>query len=363
MQTQWKIEPHTIAKHEILQRYLGAWYPILSSSSSTVTYIDGFCGPGRYEKGEDGSPIIALREALEQSQLFQNKQIKFLFIDERVDRIAHLESELNQWKIPTNFDVQCKTGQFDRILEKLLDDHQQQNLNLAPTFAFIDPFGFKGIPFDLVCRLLQNPKTEVFINIMVDAINRFLEHPDSQTRQHIIDLFGTSKVLNVAQKGSNRITALRVLYQKQLRRCAKFVRYFEMRDDRGKVIYYLFFATNHRLGHARMKEAFWKVDPSSGFKFSDRTNPDQLILLDLDPATELAEELMNLYKGTQVCVRDIRLNVEDKTPFEVKHMRSALILLENDIRVNVKRYKSNGKIRRKGTFPDRVIVEFGVDSL
>jgi three-Cys-motif partner protein len=326
-------------------------------------YIDGFCGPGRYQGGEDGSPIIALREALKHSQRLLNNRITFLFIDERADRIAHLKAVLSKWEIPTNFYVHCEKGQFDCILVQLLDDLQEQSLNLAPTFAFIDPFGFKGIPFDLVCRLLQKPKTEIFVNIMVDPINRFLEHPDPQTRQHIINLFGTSKVLNIVELGSDRILALRGLYQQQLRGCAKFVRYFEMRDARGKIIYYLFFATNHRLGHIRMKEAFWKVDPSSGFKFSDRTNPNQLVLLDLDPATELAEELMDLYKGTKVCVRNIRLNVEDKTPFVVKHMRSALISLENDGRVNVKQYKSNGKIRRKGTFPDGVIVEFGIDDL
>jgi hypothetical protein len=28
-ETLWEIEPHTKAKHEILQRYLGAWFPIL----------------------------------------------------------------------------------------------------------------------------------------------------------------------------------------------------------------------------------------------------------------------------------------------------------------------------------------------
>ena len=83
MQTQWKIEPHTLAKHEILKRYLSAWYPILSSSSAKeMLYIDGFCGPGRYKKGEDGSPIIALREALKYSQRLQKKRITFLFIDE-----------------------------------------------------------------------------------------------------------------------------------------------------------------------------------------------------------------------------------------------------------------------------------------
>lgn len=28
----WKIEQHTQAKHELLRRYLGAWFPILAMS-------------------------------------------------------------------------------------------------------------------------------------------------------------------------------------------------------------------------------------------------------------------------------------------------------------------------------------------
>jgi three-Cys-motif partner protein len=60
-ETLWEIEPHTKAKHEILRRYLGAWFPILGSKIPKIVYIDGFCGPGRYKGGEEGSPIIAIR--------------------------------------------------------------------------------------------------------------------------------------------------------------------------------------------------------------------------------------------------------------------------------------------------------------
>jgi three-Cys-motif partner protein len=93
-ETLWEIEPHTKAKHEILRRYLGAWFPILGLKIPRIVYIDGFCGPGRYLGGEEGSPIIALKEALNQPAL-ANAEVNFLFIDERADRISHLESELS----------------------------------------------------------------------------------------------------------------------------------------------------------------------------------------------------------------------------------------------------------------------------
>jgi three-Cys-motif partner protein len=47
-------------KHSILRKYLGAWFPILTSWSGRVLYIDCHAGRGRHKTGEEGSPIIAL---------------------------------------------------------------------------------------------------------------------------------------------------------------------------------------------------------------------------------------------------------------------------------------------------------------
>ena len=50
--TVWPIEPQTEAKHEILRKYLAAWFPIMSSWQERIIFIDGFAGPGVYEGGE-----------------------------------------------------------------------------------------------------------------------------------------------------------------------------------------------------------------------------------------------------------------------------------------------------------------------
>ena len=53
-----------------LRAYWGAWVAILSrqgakvNSSRPLRYVDGFAGPGVYDKGEPGSPILALKVAL-----------------------------------------------------------------------------------------------------------------------------------------------------------------------------------------------------------------------------------------------------------------------------------------------------------
>jgi len=77
----WPLEAHTAAKHEILRRYLSAWYPKLANSgrNSRLVVLDGFCGPGIYAKGEKGSPIIALETLLDHSAFANWSATTFVF--------------------------------------------------------------------------------------------------------------------------------------------------------------------------------------------------------------------------------------------------------------------------------------------
>lgn len=356
-QRTWAIEPHTRAKHDILRRYLGAWFPILGSRSPRVVYIDGFSGPGRYEGGEPGSPIIALREALKHSQRLRSTKITFLFVDESIDRITQLARELSGFPTPPHFDVNVRPGASEQEIRNLLDELDGSAVQ-TPVFAFLDPFGFKGLPFHLVRRLLARDRSEVLVNIMADSVNRFLEHPKDRIRQHIVELFGTEDVLRIADNSRNRIAELRHLYQKQLSTSARFVRHFEMKDDKGRVIYYLFFASNHRLGHVRMKEAFWKVDPASGFSFSDATNPRQLVLFAIDQAPSLAEHLAAAYAKQSVSVESVMTFVEDTTAYVDTHVRGALRLLEDQGRLVLDRHKLDGTPRRQHSYPGNAVVRF-----
>jgi len=356
--TLWEIEPHTQAKHEILRRYLGAWFAILGSRIPRIVYIDGFCGPGRYSGGEDGSPIIALQEAKRQP-ILAKITVTFLFIDERPDRISYLKSILAKISVPSNFTIECIVNKFENTLTDIFDALTREKRNLAPTFAFIDPFGFKGASFSLVQRLLANQSTEIFITIMIKDINRFVEHPNPAEREHIKGLLGvTDEEIDKVISSRDRVLAFRQLYQEKLRQCARFVRFFEMRDRQNNVLYDLFFASNHPLGHARMKEVFWKVDCQSGFCFSDRTDPNQPVLFDLDPSKDLARELVKKYNGKTIATKNIFEYVENDTAYIKSHAKLALSHLEKSNAITVESVKTDGTKRRKGTFPDAVVVHF-----
>jgi hypothetical protein len=194
---------------------------------------------------------------------------------------------------------------------------------------------------------------------MIEFVNRFVEHPTMAVQQSIKELLGASDAeITDVVNSQDRKLAFRQLYQDKLRKHAKFVRFFEMYDDKNNLIYYLFFASNHPLGHKKMKEAFWRVDSQSGFKFSDRTDPNQPVLFELDPSEDLAKILKAQFSGTNQKSEDIVLFTNDETAYIETHAKKALTHLENKNEISVEPIKSDGTKRKKGTFPVGVIIHF-----
>ena len=350
----WEIKPHTKAKHEILKKYLHAWFPIVGKYSQQVTYIDGFCGPGGYTGGEPGSPLIALESGDQQVKWIKGK-VNFWFCDKDEKALNHLESELESKKYSEKLKVQTIHGKINEVINR---DDIQSDLKNSPSFTLIDPFGFADLPFALIQEILKNSGSEVMITFMVESINRWLKHPDQKIKQHIINYFGTEACLDIANQ-YKRIKELREFYQAQLKGVARYIRYFEMRNHKNRPIYYLFFATNNRLGFVKMKEAMWTVDPTGEFGFSDATNPEQLVLFKADPIPKLTQLLQKNFKdkGLISCVT-IKNFVEEETSFIKKHMTEAMKKLENENKILANEVKSDGKKRRAKTYPDNAFIQF-----
>jgi three-Cys-motif partner protein len=356
--TLWVIEPHTEAKHKILRKYLDAWFPIMTSSNPRIVYLDGFSGPGRYTGGQPGSPIIALECAINHRAPL-NGELVFLFIEVRRDRADYLSTQIEQLQCPDRFKVDVKCGEFAERLTEILNDIDRDGHRIAPTFALIDPFGFSGIPYTLIQRLLSNHRCEVFISFMVDSINRWLEHPDELIRAHIKETFGTVEPFAIAMGAADRIVALKDLYHHQLTKIASFVRSFELRDKNDRVVYYLFFASNNATGHYKMKEAMWKVDPLGDFSFSDATNPNQKILFLNAPLEILRSDLIQQFRATgEIPVKRVETFTFNETGFLRKHLGEVLKNLESEGQVKVAPLKTNGKKRLRNTYPNEALITF-----
>src|SRR5262245_14060597 len=92
----WPCVAHTGAKHDIYRRYLERWFPILLTGKKpfpSVTYAEGFAGPGVYKDGEPGSPVIAMKALMDKVSPHQGVA-RFVFIDDEQRCVDMLPGQL-----------------------------------------------------------------------------------------------------------------------------------------------------------------------------------------------------------------------------------------------------------------------------
>lgn len=360
----WKIEPHTEAKHEILQRYLEAWLPIMSKYSPRIIYLDGFAGPGVYLGGEDGSPVIALQTAIKHPLRAQFQEIIFFFTERVGSRAKMLEKILAERfpNLPRNMRYHVIGGAFAPTFELVLDKLDEGGAMLAPTFAFLDPFGFSGLPMKLIGRMMKCEKCEVLVTFMVGFINRFMIDGREAALNELFATEEWEKATNI-QNSEERIKFLVNLYEKQLK-CvggAQHVRSFAMTNKHNQISYYLVFGTKHPKGLEVMKEAMWKTDRTGSYEFSDLTDPNQIYIIDFDDkphwVSNAADMVFKKFRGQTVSVEQIHEFVVIGTPFLDR--KAILQSLEKSSPPKIVRVNVLGQARRRAfTYPEGCLVTF-----
>jgi three-Cys-motif partner protein len=346
--SKWDYPPHTRAKHDILGRYLDGWYPTLSKWYGRVVYFDGFAGRGRYNDGSEGSPLIALRRLLDHRFFpqMQGREFVFFFVEANADNATSLQEALDDFKAsrqpwPPNVKYHVVNERFDVHATALIDYLHEQKRALAPTFAFVDPFGYSGLPMDLLADLLAYPRTELFVNFMVGHVQRFIMRDGQENAMRSLFGMDVRDVLASYVPGdADRVDYLHDVYKQQLHDRVGFpyVQSFGMINRTGNTGYYLFHGTRHPKGVSLMKEAMWKIDPEGDYTFSDRlAGHDVLFTLDpdLNPLREAFEKhFMGRYG---VHVAEIEQYTLLETPYRETHVRPVLRKLELDRTINVNR--------------------------
>ena len=358
--TTWDLEPHTRGKHLVLERYMQAWLPIMTSWNGRVLFIDAFAGPGEYSGGEPGSPVIALRALIDHRAKNQiRSEVNYLFIENDPDRSNHLEGILDDLEdeLPSKCNYNVITSTFDETLTEVLADIEEQRTRLAPAFVMIDPFGVSKTPMSVVERILDNPKSEVYISFMYEWINRFRNHPNFE--RHLDELFGCPdwrRGLDIAG-GKRRRKFFYNLYKSQLKKSgAKYTVHFELYEDKRHV-YTIFFGTQHLDGCDKMKQAIWKADPFGKFRFRGGLL-DQLTLgTELADFSLLEKDLRDQFasKGWQK-IEDVEDFVKsDATDFHSGHLkRNTLRPMEVNGLIEVK----PGTRNRARTYPNGTELRF-----
>lgn len=346
---KWEYREHTRVKHILLEKYLGAWIPILGKWNQKISYFDGFAGKGEYADGTLGSPIIALKVADRKANYFG--KLLCTFIEKDRNNYKNLEevlgrekSNIKNWQ---KIEIRKENDEFANIIEGIFDYLEKEKSILAPSFFFVDPFGFSGIPFSIVKKILSNQRTEVFFTFMVRDIARFIEHP--QLRDTFSELFGTEEWKKAIQL-SGREKALIELYRKQLHEIAgvKYSLCFRISETKQlRTLHYLIHATNNFKGHSIMKGIMFNQSALGSFAYlgpKDISERSQMRLFDIHDIAELKRILLGRFADETLTYDEVQEKIcfpwYDEPPYIDKHYRQGLKELEKEEKIRVERFTS-----------------------
>jgi three-Cys-motif partner protein len=276
--TLWKLEPATAAKHRLYKRYLGGWWAKMLQPNAKdfswprVTYVDAFAGPGRYEGGEEGSPVFVLDELLHHTARdrmnLRRDRVRLVFIEKRRDRFEYLCEELGRKfgdlaALPVWVDV--VRGDAATEAERALDESGAWR---NPVLAIFDSWGNVNVPLPLVQRIAHNKGSEAIVTF---GPNWFSRREDENTDQ-LDEVFGGHEYWQRADRTTSpdeRWRAWLSTYRDALGRAGfEYRLQFEVVPKTGQPLY-LVYGTKHQAGVEVMKDAMWKVDGEGGMSFRD----------------------------------------------------------------------------------------------
>ena len=189
-------------------------------------------------------------------------------------------------QIPARIQVRISCDDCFTQLERILSSLEEKHKRIAPAFVFVDPCGFK-VPGELIRRLLAAGRVEVFVNIIWRELDMAMAQARSQSHGGMVEtlnsVFGGEGWRQVAResfydaRADNAIDLLRDLYG------ARWVTSMRMLGDNKVTRYVLAHFTNHEAGRDLMKDCMWAVCPDGGFYARRSDNPNQTMLIEIDP--------------------------------------------------------------------------------
>lgn len=248
---RWGYPEHTAAKHEILQRYLGAWLSILGRGKHPqLILLDGFAGRGKYVEGEPGSPAIMFEraQAVADDGLVENVLVRcsepnetnFFHLKNVCDGLSHSKVKVH----PTR-------ETFEDVARKFIVYAKDQKPP-PPTFIMVDPYGVKGVRLETLRELLRFDRVEVFLTFMVRDPARHLE---GNYGAALTELFGGDAWEKCRDAADRSECLMRTFQEVVTNDAAEFVLPYKVHEDEKRtVLYYLVHLTNNDRGMRVMKE-------------------------------------------------------------------------------------------------------------
>lgn len=352
-------------KAEIVQKYFAAWANIVLPTSQKygegkIAYIDLYAGPGRYKDGAASTPLLVLQKAIKDAKICGS--LVALFNDMNQNNSATLQAEIQalpgveKLKYPPV--VNCNP--VDKDAEEYFS-----KTRLIPSFTFLDPFGYKGLSLRLVNGVIKDWGCDCVFFFNYNRISLGISNPMVQS--HMAALFGEDRATKLRLKVEGAKPALREqmileeLTTALVEMGGNFVLPFRFRNEKGRLTHHLVFVSKSFKGYEVMKEIM--ASASSGadqgvasFAYSPADESMPFLFELTRPLDELEGMLVSEYAGKTVSMREIYEQHSVGRPYLSKNYKEALRKMEESGKTSV--VDPEGKARRRGAFPDRLLSKF-----
>ena len=276
-----EIEPHTKAKHQILEDYLETYILTLCGNNrgkrKTVTFIDGFCGGGMYRDPDNynslwtGSPIRMIKAVEKGLDLVKHEKskpdyelnVKFIFVDSEQEHLDCLKLQMQnsglEHYLADTEKCQFIHAEFENCVERCIDEVKKRG---GSSFFSLDPFGWSDVSMETIRNIISLGKSEIIYTYMVDWVIRFLSERNGKSQnayKNVIEAEGYYEILNLYVPGNAknkyiRDETLRLFRERGNVPC---VYSFAILPNRTFPLYYLIHLASRPPAQREIKNTLW----------------------------------------------------------------------------------------------------------
>ena len=335
--------PASQVKSKILVNAFLGWASVmLHANPVALWYVDLYCGRGTYtQDGSWATPLQLFDRVAKHPALLD--VLKMLFNDSREASVFQLRDaliahpEYGQMRNPPRFSV----GEVDEAMVAEL----QRRRPRTPTYAFIDPFGYKGLTQRLIREVLREYGCDVMFFFNYHIVKRVLANPNSVMRGHLEALLGVDRTTELREKMSMRLpeqeleqAILAALGESMKAIDGRTVLTFAFRRPTGHASHHLAFVSKHPRGFEVAKDAMaknssWQYDGSiPSLEYIEPGFEHTLVRMDSPSIAKLTQLLIERKGGETVTVDQAYESVLFDTPYYKPNVREALVGLVRDHR-------------------------------
>jgi three-Cys-motif partner protein len=359
-------------KSLLVSKYFWAWAKVMIGAQkrfrpqeNRIAYIDLFAGPGRYKDGSASTPLMILRQAIEDPEMRQ--RLVVLFNDKDPENVDSLQNAINGLAGIETLAHQPKILNIE-VGNELAERFEK--MNLIPTLFFVDPWGYKGLSLRLIDSVVKDFGCDCIFFFNYNRINMGLSN--RFVNEHINALFAKERANLLREKVARldsrerELTIVNEICEALREMGREYVLPFCFKNANGRrTSHHLIFVSKHVRGYEIMKQIMARHSSSNdqgiaSFDFNPAISGQLRFLFDLSrPLDELGDLLLTRFAGRTLTMKKIYELHQVNTPYIAANYKDALNQLEEKGMIVCNPPAASRRMRQgKRTFADSVKVTF-----